>query len=81
MSYKNDKLDELLEKSASEPNYEKRIEIMNEFQKEFVKELPSINTWVRINAYGYSKDFDGWEITPGLYGLMDVKDLVKVYKK
>lgn len=81
MGFKNDKMDELLDKSASEPNYEKRVDLMNEFQKEYIKELPSLNTWVRINAYGYSKKYEGWEITPGLYGLMDVKDLVKVYVK
>jgi len=53
---------------------------MDEFQKEYVNELPAINTWVRVNAYGYSKDFEGWDLTPGLYGVLDAKDIVKVYK-
>lgn len=80
MNYKNEKIDELLAKSMQEPNYEERIKIMDEFQKEFVNELPAINTWVRINAYGYSKKFAGWDLTPGLYGVVDVKDIVKVYE-
>lgn len=80
MGYKNDKIDSLLKAARVEPDYNKRIEIMNEFQKEFVNELPSVNTWVRINAYGYSKSFAGFDLTPGLYGLMDCKDIVKVYK-
>lgn len=81
MGYKNDKIDELIDASTKEPDYQKRIELMDEFQKEFVEELPSINVYVRTNAYGYSKDFEGWDLTPGLYGLMAAKDLVKVYKK
>lgn len=81
MGYKNEKIDELLDKSARELDYQKRIEIMNEFQKEFVEELPSLNLFVRTNAYGYSKDFEGWDLTPGLYGLLAAKDIVKVYQK
>ncbi len=81
MGFNNPRMDELLDQSSAEPDYNKRVEIMNEFQEEFIKELPSINTWVRINAYGYSKDFEGWDLTPGLYGPIDVKDMVKVYKK
>jgi len=81
MDYKNDKIDELIEKSTKEPVYEKRIELMNEFQREFVEELPSINVYVRTNAYGYSTDFEGWDLTPGLFGPMAAKDIVKVYKK
>ncbi|GAQ24468.1 peptide ABC transporter substrate-binding protein [Tepidanaerobacter syntrophicus] len=81
MGYKNERIDELLDMSEREISYEKRIEIMNEFQKEFVEELPSINLFVRTNAYGYSKDFEGWDLTPGLYGLLAAKDIVKVYKK
>ena len=80
MEYKNDKMDGILKAVTKEPDYNKRVELMNDFQKEFVNELPTINTWVRVNAYGYSKDFEGWDLTPGLYGLMASKDLVKVYK-
>ncbi len=54
---------------------------MDKFQAEFVKELPTINSWVTVNAYGYSKSFEGWDLTPGLYGLLDAKDIVKVYRK
>lgn len=81
MGFNNPTMDALLDKSAGEADYQKRIEIMNEFQEEFLKELPAIGTWVRMNAYGYSKNYDGWDLTPGLYGLVDTKDIVKVYKK
>ena len=81
MEYKNAAIDALLDQSQFEPDYKKRIAIMDKFQAEFVKEIPTINSWVTVNAYGYSKSFDGWDLTPGLYGLLDAKDIVKVYKK
>lgn len=80
MGYKNDKMDQLLEAAKVEPDYNKRVDLMNQFQQEFVKELPTVNTWVRINAYGYSKQFAGWDLTPGLYGLLNCRDIAKVYK-
>lgn len=80
MGFKNEKIDEILIAAKQEADYNKRIELMNQFQEEFVKEIPAINAWVRVNAYGYSKEFDGWDLTPGLYGFMDAKDLVGVYQ-
>jgi len=80
MGYKNEKIDELINKSQLEPDYNKRVALMDEFQKEYVKEIPTVNTWVRVNSYGYSKDFAGWDLTPGLFGLMDAKEIIKVYK-
>jgi peptide/nickel transport system substrate-binding protein len=81
MEYKNEAIDKLLDQSQYEPDYRKRIAIMDKFQAEYVKEIPTVNSWVTVNAYGYSKAFDGWDLTPGLYGLLDAKDIVKVYKK
>lgn len=80
MDFKNEKIDDLIKKSEVEPSYEKRIELMNEFQKEYVNELPTINTWVRVNAYGYSKNFEGWDLAPGNLGLLNSKYIVNVYQ-
>ena len=80
MEYKNDKIDALLDKSKQEGDFAKRVEIMNEFQTEFVKELPAVNVYVKTNAYGCSNKFAGWSLSPGLYGTMDCKDLVNVYQ-
>lgn len=81
MQYKNEAMDALLEAVKTERSFDKRREMMLEFQRLFVKELPSINVLVRTNAYGYSKlQFEGWGGTPGLYGVCDTKDLVKVHK-
>lgn len=80
MQYKNEAMDALLEGVKTEPDFEKRREMMLEFQKLFVEELPSLNVFVRTNAYGFSKQkFEGWNATPGLYGVCDVKDLVGVH--
>jgi peptide/nickel transport system substrate-binding protein len=81
MEYKNATIDALLDQSQLEPDYKKRVAIIDKFQAEFVKEIPTVNAWVTMNAYGYSKNFDGWDLTPGLYGFLDAKDIVKVYKK
>ena len=81
MQYKNDAIDKILMDVKSEPSYEKRREMMLGFQELFVKELPTVNVFVRVNAYGYSKqNFEGWGATPGLYGVCDTKDLVRVRK-
>ena len=80
MEYHNDKIDTLLTEVKQEGDKAKRIEMMNEFQKEFVKELPAVNVYVRTNAYGCSNKFAGWSLTPGLYGTMDAKDLIHVYQ-
>lgn len=81
MEYQNDIMDEMVTGIKQETDYQKRIEMVNTFQKEFVKELPAINVWVRTNAYGCSNKFAGWDLTPGLYGIMDCKDIVNVYQK
>lgn len=80
MQYKNEAMDAILEGVKTEPDFEVRREMMLEFQKLFVEELPSVNVLVRTNAYGFSKqNFEGWNATPGLYGVCDVKDLVGVH--
>ena len=80
MQYKNDEMDALLESVKLEPDYAVRKASMMKFQELFVKELPTVNVLVRVNAYGYSKqNFEGWSATPGLYGVCDVKDLVNVH--
>lgn len=80
MEYKNDKIDTLLSDVKQEGDKAKRIEMMNEFQEEFVKEIPALNVYVKTNAYGCSNKFAGWSLTPGLYGTMDVKDMIHVYQ-
>ncbi len=82
MQYKNEAMDEILMGVKLVGDYATRKAMMMDFQKLFVEELPSVNVLVRMNAYGYSKQkFDGWNATPGLYGVCDAKDLVKVHLK
>ncbi len=80
MQFHNAEMDALLEGVKLEASYEARKAMMMQFQELFVKELPTVNVLVRVNAYGYSKQkYEGWSATPGLYGVCDVKDLVKVH--
>ena len=80
MEFYNPAMDALLDQSSQEPSFERRVEIMNEFQRLFVEELPTVNTWVRINAFGVSNDFGGWDLAPGLHGPLNVRKLVNVYQ-
>ncbi|MBN2047708.1 MAG: ABC transporter substrate-binding protein [Anaerolineaceae bacterium] len=75
----NAAMDEILDAVQVEPDYATRVSMMDEFQRVFVTELPSVSMWVNVNAYGYSKSFEGWHIAPGLYGVMAVTDFVNVY--
>lgn len=81
MCYENEAIDAILEDVKTLPEAEARKAKMLEFQQLFVEELPTINVLVRVNAYGYSKQrFEGFSATPGLYGILDVKDLVRVHE-
>ena len=55
MQYYNADMDALLESVKLEPDYDVRKATMMQFQELFVKELPTVNVLVRVNAYGYSK--------------------------
>ncbi|MCQ4726041.1 ABC transporter substrate-binding protein [Anaerotignum faecicola] len=81
MEYYNENVDSILAQLETEPDKAKRLELLDEFQKIYVDELPVVNCWVRTKAYGCSNKFAGWSLTPGLYGVMDVKDLTHVYEK
>ena len=81
MEFYNPAMDALLIASSQEPSFERRVEIMDEFQKLFVEELPTVNTWVRINAFGVSNDFGGWNLIPGVHGIMNARELVQVYRR
>jgi len=81
MEFNNPAMDALLDRSSAEPSFARRVEIMNDFQRYFVEELPTVNTWVRINAYGVSRDFGGWDLVPGLHGPINTRELVRVYQR
>lgn len=77
-SYKNETFDSLIDQMRSEPNYENRKVLLDDFQREFIKELPCIDLFVSTYSWGYSKKFTGWNVTPGYYGSIELKHLVNV---
>ncbi len=82
MGYKNDEMDAILleVKTISDP--EVRKEKMMEFQELFVEELPTVNLLVREQGYGFSTEkWEGWDAQPGLYGVADCSNIVKVHLK
>ncbi|MDR3051182.1 MAG: ABC transporter substrate-binding protein [Oscillospiraceae bacterium] len=73
MEYNNEEMDALLLAAMSNPVYEERIKIIDEWQKLFVENLPSINLFVATNTYVVnSAKFEGWSIVPGNYGPLSV---------
>ena len=82
MGYKNDAIDAILLEVKTINDPEVRKEKMFEFQELFVEELASINLLVREQGYGYSTEkWEGWDAQPGLYGVADCSNIVKVHLK
>lgn len=78
-NYKDETIDRLVDEMEVEPDYEKRKALLDQFQEEFVKELPCVDLFVSIYGWGYSNKFEGWEVTPGYYGAIEMKHLVNVH--
>ncbi len=79
-NYKNETIDELTTQLSAEPDPEKRKVLLDEFQREFVKELPCVDLFVTTYGWGASNAFAGWDYSPGYYGVIELKHLVNVYK-
>lgn len=71
-------MDELVDKMETEPDYEQRKVLLDQFQEEFIKELPCVDILVSTSGWGCSNKFEGWDVTPGNYGPVELKHLVKV---
>ncbi|MCL1914654.1 MAG: ABC transporter substrate-binding protein [Eubacteriaceae bacterium] len=76
--YSNPVVDEIIAKTMVEPDYEARKILLDEFQREFVKDCHIINLFVPMYGWGASKKFTGWAASPGYYGLVELKNLVNV---
>ncbi len=82
MEYNNEEMDNLLKEAASELVFEERVKIIDEWQTLFVENMPTANLFVNTNTYiANTSRFDGWEIIPGNYGLLNVTQICNVYAK
>ena len=82
MGFENAEMDAILMEVKTINDYEERKAKMMEFQELFVEELPCVNLLVREQGYGYSTEkWEGWDAQPGLYGVADCSNIVKVHLK
>lgn len=63
-AYRNDRIDELLEKGQRETDRDKRKAIYSEVQKILARDLPYISLWHEENIAIMAKDVDGYYMTP-----------------
>ena len=75
-------MDDLLMKAKTTMDRNERIAIMDEWQKLFVENLPTVNLLVASNVYPVNTEkFGGWGIVPGVSGPLTVTKMVNVYAK
>ncbi len=82
MSLNSEKLDTYMEDARFASNQKIMQENLDEFQLEFIEEMPVVTLYVQQYNFAYSNDFAGFEIYPSdLKGLVDPQSLSQVYKK
>ena len=82
MEFNSQEQEDLLQAMQGETDYEKRLEMLDQWQTWFVENLPTCHLLVPNNTYvTNTANYDGWAICPGNYGFMDCPNFVNVYKK
>ncbi len=82
MEFNSQEQEDLLLAMQGETDYEKRVEMLDQWQTWFVENLPTCHLLVPNNTYvTNTTKFGGWVICPGNYGYMDCPNFVNVYAK
>ncbi len=82
MEFNSQEQEDLLLAMQGETDYEKRVEMLDQWQTWFVENLPTCHLLVPNNTYvTNTTKFGGWAICPGNYGYMDCPNFVNVYAK
>lgn len=82
MNFESDEQEELLQAMRTETDADKRVELINEWQKWFVENLPTCQLFVPNNTYAASTaKFDGWALTYGNSGYLTCAKFVNVKAK
>ena len=82
MEFNSQEQEDLLLAMQGETDYEKRVEMLDQWQTWFVENLPTCHLLVPNNTYvANTANYEGWAICPGNYGFMDCPNFVNVYKK
>ena len=82
MEYDDPVQEEMLLAMQGEPDYEKRVEMLNEWQTYFVENMPACHLLVPNNSYAAdTTNFGGWSIVPGNSAYLNCAQFVSVYAK
>jgi peptide/nickel transport system substrate-binding protein len=82
MEFNDETQESLLRAMQSEVDYEKRIELLDQWQEWFVENLPCIHLFVPNNTYVASTEkFGGWSLVPGNTAFMGCASFCEVYAK
>lgn len=82
MEFNSEEQEALLNEMQGEPDYAKRVELLNQWQTWFVENLPCCHLLVPNNSYVANTDnFEGWSITYGNSAYMSAPEFVNVKAK
>ena len=82
MEFNSQEQEDLLQAMQSETDYNKRVELLNEWQTWFVENLPCCHLFVPNNTYAAdTTNFTGWHLSPGNSAFLACANFVNVYAK
>ena len=82
MEFNSEEQEALLTAMQAEPVYEKRVELLNQWQSWFVENLPTCHLLVPNNTYvANTENYEGWGISYGNSAYMEAAHFVNVKAK
>lgn len=82
MEFNSQEQEDLLNAMQSETDYNKRVELLNQWQTWFVENLPCCHLFVPNNTYAAdTTNFTGWHLSPGNSAFLACANFVNVHAK
>ncbi len=82
MEFNSQEQEDLLNAMQSETDYNKRVELLNQWQSWFVENLPCCHLFVPNNTYAAdTTNFTGWHLSPGNSAFLACANFVNVHAK
>ena len=82
MEFNSQEQEDLLMAMQGETDYNKRVDLLNQWQTWFVENLPCCHLFVPNNTYAAdTTNFGGWHLSPGNSGFLAYDNFVSVYAK
>ena len=82
MQYNNEEMDNLLIQMKTEPDRDKRIEMLDQWQELWVENMPCAMTYVPKQTYvANTTNFGGFDLVYGNSGYLNCAQAVGIYAK